>query len=197
MPSTALWSALQSCCCCWQIICSNCSSGKLRLPYSARSEMVCRTCHARARRFYSHLLVDSAAKDSGRGSDASSSSSAQFVNIRDIVFSQHGAEDDVWIAMRCFAEFTLADLSRRRNHTEIVDYGSRKAFCRAPTTHTGRNKNKRRHRRRRHRAGGGGTCPQISDSRGTGAQQNLWGTCNCTKLPQIFGTPTYANMVWH
>jgi len=32
------------------------------------------------------------------------------------------------------------------------------------------------HRRRRHRAGGG-TCPQTSDSRGTGAQQNLWGTC--------------------
>jgi len=32
---------------------------------------------------------------------------------------------------------------------------------------------------------------------GMGAQQNLWGTCNCTKRPQILGTPTYANMLWH
>ena len=53
------------------------------------------------------------------------------------------------------------------------------------------------HRRRRHRAGGGTCPPQSSDSRGTGAQRNLWGTSNCTKRPQIFGTPTYANTVWH
>ena len=33
----------------------------------------------------------------------------------------------------------------------------------------------------------GARAPQISDSRGTGAQQNLWGTCNCTKRPQILG----------
>jgi len=36
------------------------------------------------------------------------------------------------------------------------------------------------HRRRRHRAGGG-MCPQISDSGGTGAQQNLWDSCKKNK----------------
>ena len=43
----------------------------------------------------------------------------------------------------------------------------------------------------------GARAPQFLTAGARVAQQNLWGTCNCTKRPQIFGTPTYTNMVWH
>ena len=57
----------------------------------------------------------------------------------------------------------------------VLDYGS---ITYNSTSLTNKLKLDRiQHRRRRHTADGG-TCPQISDSSGgTGAQQNLWGTC--------------------
>jgi len=82
-------------------MCSNCSPGKLRLPYKPSSpEIVCRTCYMRARRFFADLIVVDDAKDDVKdcGTDNDSTAkvaSAQHVNIRGSSFKQYGTEEDV------------------------------------------------------------------------------------------------------
>ena len=78
-------------------MCSQCSPGKLRLPYDSSHGIVCRTCYRRARRFFADLIVDSDAR-----SDTDQNSSVtllpifgqqQHIVLRGDSFAQHGIED--------------------------------------------------------------------------------------------------------